>query len=82
MIDGFNENDLLGINIDTVGSGSSKRCVDSRCVIIVINEQGDAIRWLIQNVHFASKEINIIPITVGEMVKYVHNIEKNRILCK
>ena len=40
MIDGFNDKNWLGVNIEKIGSRSAKSYVDSRCVVSVIDEQG------------------------------------------
>ena len=43
VISGFNENNWLVVDVAKVGQGSAKRYVDSRCVVGVIDEQGEAI---------------------------------------
>ena len=47
VIDGFNDKNWLGVNIDKFGSGYSKRYDDSLCVLNVIYEQGDSIWGLV-----------------------------------
>ena len=46
VIVGFNKQNWLAVDIAKVGQGSAKRYVDSRSVVRVIDEEGEAIgRW-------------------------------------
>ena len=55
MIDVLNNKSWLGVNIDKTGSGYSNRCVDSPCVVSVIENQGDAIGRLSHNLYISYK---------------------------
>ena len=58
------------------GSGSSKRYVDSRRFVNVIDKQGDAIRRLIQTIYSASNQKKLTSTAINDMGKDVHNIEQ------
>ena len=59
-----------------MGRGSSKIYGDRRCLIRVIEKQGDAIGRLKQKVNNDSKGINITPTTMGSMGQDFKNLEK------
>ena len=65
MIAGFNANNWLDITINKVGQGSSKRYIDSRSIVQVIDKQGDVIRRLHETIVNSSKDINIMSTTMG-----------------
>ena len=67
---------MLAVNIYKIGSGSSKRYVDSHFVISVIDEKGKDIGRPSQTLQSAYKEIKVMLITMGGMVKDMNNIEK------
>ena len=69
VIAGFNEKNWLDITIKKVGQGSSKRYVDSRSIVKVIDEQGDMIRRLHETIVNSSKDINIMSNTIGGMAQ-------------
>ena len=75
VIDSFNEKNWLGINIDKVGSGSSKRYVDRFFFVSVMDKQGDAIGRLRHTLKNSSKQIKIISTTMVGMGDDVHNVE-------
>ena len=57
VIDGFNNKNWLGVNIEKIGSGYAKRYVDGRCVVSAMDKQGDAIGEISNTTQIASKEI-------------------------
>ena len=65
----------MGVKISKVGRGFSKMYVDSRCLITVIYKQGEVIGRLNQTFQNASKGINIMCITMGDMGQYLRNLE-------
>ena len=69
MIAGFNEKNWLDITIKKVGQGSSKRYVNNRSVVKVIDEQGDVIRRLHETIVNYSKDINIMSTKIGGMAQ-------------
>ena len=79
VIAGFNAKNWLGITIKKVGQCSSKRYVDSRSIVKVINEQGDVIRRLHKTIVNYSKDINIMSTTMGGMAQDLqsYGIEMN-----
>ena len=73
VIAGFNENNWLAVDIAKVGQGSTKRYVDSRSVVKVIDEQGEAIGILHEKIQNATKDINIMSTTMGGMAQDLQN---------
>ena len=69
VIAGFNEKNWLDITIKKVGQGSSKRYVNSRSIVQVINKQGDVIRRLHKTIVNSSKDINIMSTKMGGMAQ-------------
>ena len=69
MIAGFNENNWLDVVIRKVGQGSSKRYVDSRSVVRVTDEQGEAIGILHETIVNATKDISIMSTKMGGMAQ-------------
>ena len=76
VIAGFNEKHWLGITIKKVGQDSSKRYVDSRYIVKVIDEQGDVIRRLHETIVNSSKNISIMSTTMGGMAQYLQSYGK------
>ena len=76
VIDGFNDKNCLGINIEKIGKICAKLYVDSRCVISVMYEQGYAIGKIINTTQIASKEIQEMSTTMGAMGNNLHNAKK------
>ena len=76
FIEGFNKNNWLAVDVSKVGQGSTKRYVDSCCVVRVIEEQGGEIGRFNQKSQNVTKHINIISTTMGGMVKDLHNMRK------
>ena len=74
VIGGSNKNNLFEVNISKVGHVYSKWCVNSRCLIRVIDKQVDDTVRSNQTIHNASKGINIVSNTMYVMVKDVNNI--------
>ena len=66
----------MGVNIDKVGSGYSKRYVDSRFVVSVIYNQWDNIGRISHNLQNYSKEIKRMSTKMGGMGKDVIFFEK------
>ena len=76
MIAGFNEKNWLDVTIKKVGQGSSKRYVDSRSVVKVIDEKGEVIGRLHKTIVNSSKDISIMSTTMGGMVQDVQSYGK------
>ena len=66
----------MAFEIAKVGQGSAKRYVNSRSVVSVIDEQGEAIGRLHEIIQNANKHINIMSTTMGGMGQDLHNMEK------
>ena len=62
-------NNRTDITIKKVGQGSSKRYVNIRSVVKVIDEQGDEIRRLHETIVDSSKDINIMSTKMGGMAQ-------------
>ena len=75
VIAGFYEKNWLDITIKKVGQGSSKRYVNSRSIVKVIDEQGDVIRTLHKTIVNSSKDINIMFTTMGGMAQDLQSYE-------
>ena len=56
VIGDFNENNWLAVDVSKVGQFSTKRYVDSHCVVRVIDKQDEAIGRLHQTIQNATKE--------------------------
>ena len=67
VIGGYNEKYWLTVDVSNFGQGSSKRYVDSRCVVRVIDEQGEAIGRLHQKIKNVNKHIKIMSTRMGGM---------------
>ena len=67
----------MAVDVSKVGQGSAKRYVDSRCVVRVIDEQGEAIGILHQTIHNVIKVINIMSTRMGGMGQDSHNMVKH-----
>ena len=76
VIASFNEINWLAVDIAKVGQGSEKRYVDSCCIGRVIDDQGEAIGIFQQTILNATKNINIMSVTMGGMVQNFHNMVK------
>ena len=76
MIDCFNDGNWLGVSIEKNVSGSAKMYVDIRCVVIVIEGQGDAIRRTSNTMHISLKEIKVTSITTVAMGNKLRNLDK------
>ena len=76
IIEGFNDKNWLGVNILKFDRSYLNRYVDSRCLIRLIYEKGEAIGRLKRTVHNASKVIHIMSTTIFGMVQDLHNLEK------
>ena len=76
VIAGFNEINWLDITIKKVGQGSSKRYVDSRSVVKVIDEQGEVIQRLHERIVNYSKYISIMSTTMGGMAQDLQSYGK------
>ena len=76
VIGGFNENHWLEVDVSKVGHSSSKRYVDSFCLVRVIEKQGEAIGRLHQTIQNATKGINSTSTTMSGMGQDLHNMEK------
>ena len=76
VIGGFNENHWLEVDVSKVGHSSSKRYVDSFCLVRVIEKQGEAIGRLHQTIQNDTKGINTMSATMGGMGQDLHNMEK------
>ena len=74
VIGGFNQNIWLVFNFSKVGHGYSKMYVNSCFLVRLINDQGEAIGRLNQEIHNASKGINIMSTLMGCKGKYLHNM--------
>ena len=59
----------MGVNIGKNGSVSAKRYVDSRFMVSVIDEEGDAIGRFGNTIKSDSKEIKLMSTTMGAMGK-------------
>ena len=66
----------MDVDIAKVGQGSSKSYVDSRSVVRVIDEQGEAIGRLHETIQNATKHMNIMSSTMGGMEKDFDNMVK------
>ena len=76
MIAGFNENNWLDVAIKKVGQGSAKRYVDSRSVVRIIDEQGEAIGRLHETIVNDSKDISIMSTKMGGMAQDLQSYGK------
>ena len=76
VIAGFNENNWLDVAIKKVGLGYAKRYVDSRSVVKVIDEQGEAIGRLHETIVNSSKDISIMSTTMGGMAQDLQSYVK------
>ena len=76
MIAGFNENNWLDFDIKKAGQGSAKRYVDSRSVVRIIDEQGEAIGRLHETILNYSKYISIMSTTMGGMAQDLQSYGK------
>ena len=65
----------LDITIKKVGQGSSKRYVNSRSVVKVIDKKGDVIRRLHEMIVSSYKDINIMSTTMGGMAQDLQSYE-------
>ena len=74
----------MDITIKKVGQGSSKRSVDSRSIVEVIDEQGAVIRRMHETIVTSSKDINIMSTTMGGMAQDLqsYGIEMNSFATK
>ena len=66
----------MDVAIKKVGQGSSKRYVDSRSVVKVIDEQGEAIGRLHKTILNSSKDISIMSTTMGGMAQDLQSYGK------
>ena len=62
-------NDGLDVAIKKVGQGSSKRYVNSRSVVRVIDDQGETIGILHKTIVNTTKDISIMSNTMGGMAQ-------------
>ena len=76
VISGFNKPNWLAVDVLKIGQGSAKRYVGSRCVVMVIDKQGEAIGRFHQTIHNVTKHINIMSTTMGGMVQDLYNMGK------
>ena len=76
MIACFNENNWLDAGIEKVGQGSVKRYVDSRYVVRIIDEQGEAIGRLHEKIVNTTKYISIMSTTMGGMAQDLRSYVK------
>ena len=76
MIAGFNAKNWLGITIKKVGQDSSKRYIDSRSIVKVIDEQGAVIGRLHKTIVKSSKDISIMSTTMGGMAQDLQSYGK------
>ena len=76
VIAGFNENNWLDVAIKKVGLGYAKRYVNSRSVVKVIDEQGEAIGRLHETIMNSSKDISIMSTTMGGMAQDLQSYGK------
>ena len=76
VIAGFNENNWLGFDIKKAGQGSAKRYVDSRSVVRIIDEQGEAIGRLHKTIVNASKDISIMSTKMGSIAQDLQSYGK------
>ena len=67
----------LAVDVSKIGKGPAKRYSDSRCVIILIDEQGGEIGRLHQTIQNDTKDINIISDTTGGIGQDLHNMVKD-----
>ena len=66
----------MAVDIAIVGQGSTKRYVDSRSVVRVIDKQGEAIGRLHKTIQNATKDINIMSTTMGGMTQNLQSYWK------
>ena len=66
----------MAVDISKFSQGSAKRYVDSRSVVSVIDEQGEAIGRLHEIIQNANKHINIMSTTMVGMGQDLHNMGK------
>ena len=74
---GFNETNWLAVEVKKFGQGSTKRYVDSCCIVRVIDEKGEAIGILHQTIQNANKHINVMYTTMGGMGQELHSMGKD-----
>ena len=75
-IAGQYENSCLAVDIAKVGQGYAKIYVDSRSVVRVIDEQGEAIGRLHKTIQNATKHIDIMSTTMGVMAQELQSYGK------
>ena len=66
----------MAVDIAKVGQGSSKRYVDSRSVVRVISDQGEAIGRLNETIVNDTKDISIMSTTMGGMAQDLQSYGK------
>ena len=69
VIAGFYGKNWLDVAIKKVGQGSAKRYVNSRSVVKVIDDHGEAIGRLHETIVNSSKDISIMSTTMGGMAQ-------------